>query len=170
MALILSPPDTQKYLAWLTIAYEYGNFTDDLVESLYKYFPNKQSFDLALPDLKELAMDSLPQTDKDFINQTSLFLRKKNKTQSEKEQMIMRARILSKVRQALSRLRSELFPPQPDLSDSSPSKSSPKKSDEDLVFFISSKSEHLIFNLYFRLSQRTRPSRKKRPKMRRSPR
>ncbi len=144
MALILSPPDTQKYLTWLSLAYEYGNFTDDLVESLYKYFPNKQSFDLALPDLKELAMDALPDTDKDIINQTSLFYRKKNKSQNEKEQMIVRARILSKVRKALARLRSELFPPQPDLSDSSPSKSSPKKSDEDLVFFISSKPNILI--------------------------
>lgn len=117
MEVLLSPAAVEKYLHWLNTAYVYVEETMTLVEVLRVYFPDKRTFDSAVPMLKALGIGAMKKEDQDLLQATDIIKSRRNKKPEEKELMNQRNRILSRLNQSLARLRDELFPPPADLSD-----------------------------------------------------
>lgn len=106
-------------IAWFRIAFQYGKVTEELVDVLSTYFPNKRTFDLSVPMLKTLGIKSLDE-DEQIILQNSFKIKgKRNKTETEKELSKNRVRIMNKINRTISRMRKELFPEALEMSDTS---------------------------------------------------
>jgi len=92
-SFILSQSDTEKFIRWMRMAFEYGEETDSLVEILNTYFSTEEKFNLGVPYLKSLGIKALKNEDQQLIETTFRIKMKKKKNEEEKELMKARTRI-----------------------------------------------------------------------------
>ena len=111
MSVILSAEHSLKILQWFDIAYKFGDFTDEVVIFLISYFPTLNIFNENTELIKRYAINALNDNDRQAFDMTIDFKGKRNKSPEEKEKMLKRSAILRKIGRAITRLRTELYPP-----------------------------------------------------------
>ena len=117
MSVHLSVVDTENYVKWLQHSFIFGEKTEQLVEILFKYFPNKNKFDESIPMLKIVGMESFDANEIALIQKTDKFVNRRNKTSEEKSMMKDRTRLLARLQKSIARIRMEMFPSPAEMSD-----------------------------------------------------
>ena len=93
MSIVIPESAAAKFVKWMEIALEYGDSTEELVQCFEFHFPNKASFELALPRLKILSLRALKKEQRDLMEESNKILNKRIKTAEEKELMRIRNKI-----------------------------------------------------------------------------